>query len=115
MEKISDSTQIRKRKSGFYLMTFFLVGWIVVTLSIQFYQGHVLGYGTGFGDGGRVPPAVAQRAGVGPKAAAVVAATSHNAPQMPLAEDIGRLVFSLVVLAGIGYFWYLVISRIGTF
>jgi hypothetical protein len=107
--------QMRKRKTGFYLMLFFLVSWIVVTLGIQFYQGYALGYGTGFGDGGRVPPEIVQKAGVGPAAAAVVAAVSHNAPEISMTEDIARLVFSLVVLAGIGYFWYLVISRIGTF
>ena len=83
-------------------------------LSIQFYQGVQRGFGTGFGDGGHVPIAVAQQVGSSdPKV--VVAATSLNAPKISAAEDVGRLVFSFAVLIGIIYFWYLVMSKVGTF
>ena len=110
-----DSKQIRSRKVGTYLMLFFMIGWIVSQIGMQLAIGFQRGYGTGFGDGGRVPPDIVAKAGVGDKAAAVVAATSHNAPQMSLAEDIGRIVFSFIVLLAIVFFWYSIISRIGTF
>ena len=113
MASTTDSTAIRRRKVGTYLMLFFTVGWIVVTLSIQFYQAYLFGYGSGFGDGGHLPADLAAKYGNDVRAA--VAATSHNAPEISLAEDIGRLLFSLGVLTGITYFWYLVMSRIGTF
>ena len=113
MATTSDSTQIRRRKVGTYLMLLFTVGWIVVMLSIQFYQAHVMGFGSGFGDGGHMPAEIAAKYGNDVRAA--VAATSHNAPEISLTEDLGRLLFSLGVLTGIVYFWYLVMSRIGTF
>lgn len=137
MGEESESLASRRRRVGTYLMLMFTVGWIVTTVSIQFYQGFSRGYGTGFGDGGRVPPEFIRGAEAENESnlvpsqfalvkkriervdstdpAAVVAATSHNAPEISLLEDIARLVFSLAVLTGITYFWYSVMSRVGTF
>ena len=71
--------------------------------------------GTGFGDGGRVPPDIVAKAGVGPRAADVVAATSHNAPNLSVGAQTLRIAFSFAVLLLIILFWYFVMSRIGTF
>lgn len=107
---------IRRRKVGAYLMLFFMVGWIFSMVGMQMYIGVQKGFGTGFGDGGRVPPDIVAIAGVGSKAADVVAATSHNGPaNMPLSEQVFRIVFSFGVLLGIIFFWYSIISRIGVF
>lgn len=111
----ADTRQVRRRKVGTYLMLFFMVAWIVSQIGIQLAIGFHKGFGTGFGDGGRVPPDIVAKVGVGPKAADVVAATSHNVAPMSLAEDVGRIVFSFVVLLGIVFFWYSIMSRIGTF
>lgn len=113
---VPDSKQIRRRKFGTFLMLFFMVAWIVSQIGMQLYIGFDRGYGTGFGDGGRVPPDIVAKVGVGPKAADVVAATSdHNVPEMSLAEDIGRIAGSFGVLLAIVFFWYSVMSRMGTF
>ena len=116
MQELTGNAQVRKRKGAAYLMLAFMVGWIITMLTIQLSIGFSKGYGTGFGDGGRVPPEIVERAGVGDKAADVVAATSHNTPEdMTVWEDAVRLIFSIAVLVGIYYFWYIVISRIGIF
>lgn len=107
---------VRRRKVGTYLMLAFMVGWIVSMVGIQMAIGVKKGFGTGFGDGGRVPADIVQTVGVGDKPADVVAATSHNAPQdMSIAEQILRITFSFAVLLAIIFFWYSIISRIGTF
>ena len=112
----SDSTQIRRRKVGTYLMLFFMIAWIASQIGMQFYIGVQRGYGTGFGDGGRVPPDIVAKVGVGEKAADVVAATSNNnVPPMSVAEDVGRIVISFVILLAIIFFWYSIMSRVGTF
>lgn len=113
----TDSSTVRRRKAGAYLMAFFMVGWCLTMISLQFYTAYKLGYGSGFGDGFRLPPELAAKYGSGTFASvqAAVAATSHNAPEMSVAEDIGRLLYSLAVLSGIIYFWYFVMSRVGTF
>lgn len=51
------------QKLGAYLATAALIGWMVAMITIQFVQAHQHGYGSGFGDGGRVPPAVVQMYG----------------------------------------------------
>lgn len=112
----SDSKQIRRRKFGTFLMLFFMVAWIVSQIGMQMYIGVQRGYGTGFGDGGRVPPDIVAKVGVGSRAADVVAATSnHNVPEMSVAEDVGRIVLSFGILLAIIFFWYSVMSRVGTF
>ena len=110
-----DSKQIRRRKVGTYLMLVFMIGWIVSMLGIEFALGVQKGFGTGFGDGGRVPPDIVAAVGVGPKVADIVAATSHNVPPMSVTEQVGRIVFSFAILIGIILFWYAIVSRIGTF
>ena len=107
--------QVRRRKVGTYLMLAFMVGWIVSMMGIEFAMGVQKGFGTGFGDGGRVPSDIVARVGVGPKAADVVAATSLNAPPMSVTEQVFRIVFSFAVLLGIVAFWYVIVSRIGIF
>jgi uncharacterized BrkB/YihY/UPF0761 family membrane protein len=105
----------RRRKLGTYLMLFFMVGWIVSMIGMQMTIGVKKGFGTGFGDGGRVPPDIVQMVGVGDKAADVVAATSHNVGDMPIGEQVLRIAFSFAVLLAIIFFWYSIISRVGTF
>jgi hypothetical protein len=51
------------RQLGVYLMTFALIGWVVTQITIQFLQAAHFGYGSGIGDGGRVPPAIVEHYG----------------------------------------------------
>lgn len=112
----STTAAIRRRKVGTYLMLAFMVGWIVSMVGIQMAIGVQKGFGTGFGDGGRVPADIVERVGVGDKAADVVAATSHNGPSdMSIGEQVLRIVFSFAVLLAIIFFWYSIMSRVGTF
>ena len=132
MTELTGNAQIRRRKTAAYLMQAFLVLWIGTTLVIQFGIGFERGYGTGFGDGGRMPPEIVERAGYGdgesvlPEVleregvedlrAAVIAATSHNTPEdQSVWEDAFRIIITLVCQAIITCFWYFVCSRIGTF
>ena len=115
MEPSANEIKLRRRKTAAYLMLGFMVTWIVAMLAIQLTIGFHKGYGTGFGDGFRVPPDIVAAAGVGPNAATVVAATSHNVGDNGWLWDTMLIVTALLTMLGITYFWYLVMSRIGTF
>lgn len=115
MATSTNTSPVRRRKVGTYLMLLFMIAWIVSMIGIQMAIGIQKGFGTGFGDGGRVPPDIVAKAGVGPRAADVVAATSHNAPNLSVGEQTLRIAFSFAVLLLIIMFWYFVMSRIGTF
>lgn len=105
----------RRRKVAAYMMLGFMVTWIAAMLVLELTIGFQKGYGTGFGDGLRVPPDVVAAAGVGSDVAAIVAATSHNVGNNGWLWDTLLIVTSLLAMLGITYFWYLVMSRIGTF
>ena len=109
------SPEGRRRRSGFYLLSAVLFLWLAAMVSIQFYQGAQVGYGTGLGDGGRVPPAVVRDARTSPNAVAAVAATSPRERPISIGEGVLRVIGSLLLLAGIVAFWSVIISRIGAF
>ena len=109
------SPEERKRRSGFYLLSAVLLFWLVAMVSTHFYIGTQVGYATGLSDGGRVPPAVVRDAQIAPNAAAAVAATSSNHRPVSLFEGTLRVIGSLLLLAAIVAFWFVIISRIGTF
>lgn len=105
----------RRRRSGFYLLSAVLLFWLAAMMSIHFYIGTQVGYGTGITDGGRVPTAVVRDARIAPSAVAAVAATSRHQSPIPFGESVLRVIGSLLLLAGIVGFWFVIISRIGTF
>lgn len=51
------------QKLGAYLVAFALIGWMIAMPTIELFQAHHHGYGSGIGDGGRIPPAVVQMYG----------------------------------------------------
>jgi hypothetical protein len=58
MTAYSQWKPVQKEKLALRVMTSFLVGWIVVSLVITGFQIHHQGYGSGIGDGNRLPEQV---------------------------------------------------------
>ncbi|MGH9036937.1 MAG: hypothetical protein ACRD0O_14335 [Acidimicrobiia bacterium] len=103
------------RRLGTRLMLAFTVGWFLTMITLQFVQASQHGYGSGFGDGGRVPPEVVEQVGVGDDVEALVQTTSRPGSGGGAFGDVWRIVFSVAVLLGIIFFWYVVMSRVGSF
>jgi hypothetical protein len=55
---LTAAEQAPKEKRAISLLIFFLVAWIATIITVQVVQIHQNGYGSGFGDGGHVPPSV---------------------------------------------------------
>lgn len=114
MAEMQSNSRARQRALASRVLFGLCVAWITTMVSIQFYQASVHGYGSGFGDGKRMPPELVERVGAGNDVAAVVKAT-----MVPISgdivEDVVRLVFSIAVLAGLYFFWYWLLSRLGSF
>ena len=107
--------QQRGRKLGAILLLTFAVGWFVTMVTLQFVQAGRHGYGSGFGDGGRVPPAVVQQVGGRSDPEFVTAATNRPGSSGGIFGDTWRISLSVAVLLGTIFFWYVVMSRVGTF
>jgi hypothetical protein len=58
MTAYSQWSPIRKEKLALQLMTSFLVGWIAVCMAVVGFQIVHYGYGSGIGDGNRLPEQV---------------------------------------------------------
>jgi hypothetical protein len=56
------------KKLGAYLLAAALIGWMIATPTIEFSLAHHHGYGSGFGDGGRIPPEVVRMYGTDDRA-----------------------------------------------
>jgi hypothetical protein len=59
------------KKLGAYLLAAALIGWMIATPTIEFLLAHHHGYGSGFGDGGRIPPEVIRMYGTDDRATLV--------------------------------------------
>lgn len=114
MAELSHQSRARQRKLASYILFALCVGWITTMLVIQFSQAVHHGYGSGFGDGKRLPPAVVEQLGVPNDVAAVVKAGTVPISQS-LAEDTFRLLFSAGVLGLLVAGWYWLLSRLGSF
>jgi hypothetical protein len=59
------------KKLGAYLLATALIGWMITTPTIEFSLAHYHGFGSGFGDGGRIPPEVVRMYGTDDRATLV--------------------------------------------
>jgi hypothetical protein len=60
MTTLSPTSQA-KEKRAIVLLAGFLITWILTIIAIQVVQIQQNGYGSGFGDGGHIPPSVVTR------------------------------------------------------
>ncbi len=115
------SKTAKRRRTGINLMLVFLVGWAVTQFSIQMYIGYQNGYGTGFEGKERIPPEIAEKYKVETNVEAARATLDRNTTDTWLINGEGfvpdtiRIVFTLLLMAANIFFWYSVISRVGTF
>lgn len=114
MSESASSSRARQRTLASRVLFGFCIAWITTMLSIQFYQASLHGYGSGFGDGKRMPPELVERVGAGNDVAAVVKATMVPISKT-IIEDTVRLVSSIGILAALYFFWYWLLSRLGSF
>ena len=104
-----------RQRLGVYLVTTITVGWLVLMVSLQFVQAARHGYGSGFGDGGRIPPAIVRQAGVGVDRQAIADVLNEPGAEAGIWGETWRITVTVIVLLAIIGVWYLVMSRVGTF
>lgn len=116
------SKEARRRRTGVRLMFGFLASWVLIQWSVQFYQGNFYyGFGGGWHDGGVLPPAVVEKYGTKDPVEAARRTMNKNTENTVLIDGTGfipdtvRIVVSFGIMFGIIFFWYLVMSRTGTF
>lgn len=114
MAELSHQSRSRQRKLASRVLFGICIAWITVMLVVQFSQAIHHGYGSGFGDGKRLPPELVERLGVPNDVAAVVKAGTVPVSQS-VAEDTVRLLFSGGVLVALVAGWYWLLSRLGSF
>jgi hypothetical protein len=105
----------RRRRLAVYLVTAITAGWMLFMISFQFWQASEHGYGSGFGDGGHVPSEIVEEADVGSDRDAVVDELNSPGAEGGVWGETWRLLLSILILIGIIYVWYLVMSGLGTF
>ena len=114
MTETATSSRAKQRTVASRVLFGLCIAWITTMLSIQFYQAASYGYGSGFGDGKRMPPELVERVGAGNDVGAVVKATMVPISKT-IVEDMVRLVSSILILAALYFFWYWLLSRLGSF
>lgn len=114
MAEASHQSRSRQRKLASRVLFGLCVAWITTMLVVQFSQAIHHGYGSGFGDGKRLPPEVVERLGVPNDVAAVVKAGTVPISES-VTEDALRLLFSGGVLGLLVAGWYWLLSRLGSF
>ena len=108
----------QQRKKAVYALLIFCIVWIVGIFTVQVVYSVKVGYGTFYHNSGRVPPDFIEKHKLPANvtlAEAVKLTSEQNVPEMSAAEDAGRLLLSIALELGLLFFWYRVLSRIGTF